>query len=230
MKKTALFVLTAALLLSLCACGGSSDAPASEAEDSGTTQTADAPAQEEQTEAPSEEPISETASDEEAPADADSGTEGSLWETYYYVDNFNQPTEDGYIGNSTCFLGTFSNSATTDSELLVNVVVDEVDVAFFLYEYGRNRVKNSSSSRDDLYNITMRTADGADYSFTGVMYCGGDRIYVEQAHIAEVISALSQEGNAMTSFYVEDADRTTTHYLFTVISNNFAAQYETLMQ
>lgn len=215
MKKTLLIVLTLAMLLSLCACGSSNDVPTSNVEDSSTTQTTDAPEQEAQN--------NETTSSESTP------NEESLWETYYYVDDFNQPTEDGYICNSTYFLGTFSNSATTDSNLLVNVVVDEVDIAFFLYEYGNNLVKNNSSSYDDLYNITMRTADGTDLSFTGTMFCGDDRIFIDPDFIPQVVSALSQEGNTMTSFYIENAERTINNYLFTVISNNFAEQYNALM-
>lgn len=227
MKKSLLIVLTLAMLLSLCACGGSNDAPTSNVEDSSTTQTTDAPEQEAQN---NETTSSESTPNEEAPAETDKAEEeASLWETYYYVDDFNQPTEDGYICNSTYFLGTFSNSATTDSNLLVNVVVDEVDIAFFLYEYGNNLVKNNSSSYDDLYNITMRTADGTDLSFTGTMFCGDDRIFIDPDFIPQVVSALSQEGNTMTSFYIENAERTINNYLFTVISNNFAEQYNALM-
>lgn len=227
MKKTLLIVLTLAMLLSLCACGSSNDTPTSNVEDSSTTQTTDAPEQEAQN---NETTSSESTPNEEAPAETDKAEEeASLWETYYYVDDFNQPTEDGYICNSTYFLGTFSNSATTDSNLLVNVVVDEVDIAFFLYEYGSNLVKNNSSSYDDLYNITMRTADGTDLSFTGTMFCGDDRIFIDPDFIPQVVSALSQEGNTMTSFYIENAERTINNYLFTVISNNFAEQYNALM-
>lgn len=227
MKKTLLIVLTLAMLLSLCACGSSNDAPTSNVEDSSTTQTTDVPEQEAQN---NETTSSESTPNEEAPAETDKAEEeASLWETYYYVDDFNQPTEDGYICNSTYFLGTFSNSATTDSNLLVNVVVDEVDIAFFLYEYGSNLVKNNSSSYDDLYNITMRTADGTDLSFTGTMFCGDDRIFIDPDFIPQVVSALSQEGNTMTSFYIENAERTVNNYLFTVISNNFAEQYNALM-
>lgn len=227
MKKTLLIVLTLAMLLSLCACGSSNDVPTSNVEDSSTTQTTDAPEQEAQN---NETTSSESTPNEEAPAETDKAEEEeSLWETYYYVDDFNQPTEDGYICNSTYFLGTFSNSATTDSNLLVNVVVDEVDIAFFLYEYGNNLVKNNSSSYDDLYNITMRTADGTDLSFTGTMFCGDDRIFIDPDFIPQVVSALSQEGNTMTSFYIENAERTINNYLFTVISNNFAEQYNALM-
>lgn len=220
MKKLLTLILTLAMTLSLCACGGN-DAPTSNVDDNSASQTTNVPEQEEQN--------SETNSNEETPNEPDSNKEeASLWETYYYVDNFNQPTEDWYIGNSTCFPGTFSNSATTDSNLLVNMIVDDIDIAFFLYEYGNHQVKNNSSSYDDLYNITMRTADGTDLSFTGTMFCGDDRIFIDTNYIPQVISALSQEGNTMTSFYIEDAERTTTNYLFIVISNNFAEQYNAL--
>ena len=227
MKKPLLIVLTLAMLLSLCACGGSNDTPTSNVEDSSTTQTTDAPEQEAQN---NETTSSENTPSEEAPAETDKAEEeASLWETYYYVDDFNQPTEDWYICNSTSFLGTFSNSAVSDANLFVDMVVDEVDIAFFLYEYGNNLVKNSSSSYDDLYNITMRTADGTDLSFTGTMFCGDDRIFIDPDFIPQVVSALSQEGNTMTSFYIENAERTVNNYLFTVISNNFAEQYNALM-
>lgn len=159
---------------------------------------------------------------------AETEEEYSLWQTRYYVDNFNQPTDEGYVSNLTYFIGSFNNSATTDSLLYVEVVVDEEDITFFLYEYGRNQVKNSSSSYDDIYNITMRTDDGTDYNFTGVVYCGGDRLFIDQTYVPEVIAALSQDGN--TSFYIEDAERITTNYLFTITSSNFAKQYAELFQ
>ena len=91
-----------------------------------------------------------------APAGGDDSSSSAadtkgLWSVNYYVDDFQQPTEEWYITNETSFTGTFSNSATTNSKLLVQVAVDEFEgegkrVAFFLYEYGRNQVKNSSTN------------------------------------------------------------------------------------
>ena len=78
----------------------------------------------------------------------------------YYVDEFNQPTNDGYVCNDTYVVGTFSNSATSDSQLYVQVLADKSDITIFLYEYGRSLVKNSSSYYVDEYDITMKTADG----------------------------------------------------------------------
>ena len=213
MKRLMTLLLMLAMSLSLCACGS---APTEEENEGNEGLVADTEQQEQ--------------SDDVGAEGEKNAEEGSsLWELGYYVDEFNQPTEDGYVCNSTVFIGTFNNSATTNSLLYVNILVDKDDISIFLYEYGSNQVKNNSSSYNDEYNIKMRTADGTDYSFTGTMYCGDDRIFIDQAHVSEVISALSQEGNTVTSFYIEDAERPVTNYLFSVISNNFAEQYDLLV-
>lgn len=67
------------------------------------------------------------------------------WRIDYSVDDFNQPTDEWYITEDEYLVGTFSNSATTNSELYANVMVDLDDnVMIFLYEYGSRQVKNSS--------------------------------------------------------------------------------------
>ena len=145
------------------------------------------------------------------------------------MDNFQQPTDESYIANMTPFVGTFSNSATRDSLLYVKVVADAKDAAFFLYEYGRdNPVKNSSSNYTDPYNITMRLADGTETAMTGTMYCGGDRVYVDDAYYDAVIAALNQEDTTV-AFYIEDAERTVSHYLFTIETSNFPELYQELV-
>ena len=80
-------------------------------------------------------------------------------------------TEDEwYITEDKYLVGTFSNSATTNSKLYANVMADLDDnVMIFLYEYGSRQVKNSSERYWDEYNITMRTPDGADHKITGTM-------------------------------------------------------------
>ena len=145
----------------------------------------------------------------------------------YYVDEFNQPTKDGYVYNPSYFLGTFSNSATTDSTLTVQMLVDKEDIAFFLYEYGKYQVKNSSSYSVDKYNITMKTADGTKHSLKGTVYCGGDRLFIDSKYKSKVIEAL--KSGETVSFYIEEKDRATTQYLFAVSSSNFADKYTQLL-
>ncbi len=70
----------------------------------------------------------------------------SAWVLDYYVDEFRLPTDEPYVTNAEPIIGIFSNSATTDSDLLVSILVDEDGLAIMLDEYGSSRVKNSYSS------------------------------------------------------------------------------------
>lgn len=207
MKKTILSILIVAMLFTLCSCGGND-----------TPTTTEQSKKEQSSETTTEAQVTESTTEKES----------SMWQIDYYVDEFNEATDEGYISNSTYFLGKFSNSATTDSNLLVEVLVDNTDVNFFLYEYGRSLVKNSSSYNDETYNIKMKTADGKVTTFTGTLACGNDRITIDQDYVPEVVKALSQKGNTTTTFYIENSERTVTNYTFAVISSDFAKQYEKL--
>ncbi len=155
-----------------------------------------------------------------------SATEG-LWSVNHYVDDFQQPTEDWFIANNAYFEGTFSNSATTNSKLLVQVAADEFEgetrVAFFLYEYGRNQVKNSSSNYVDEYTVTMRDASGNDVEMSGTVYCGGDRLFIDDQYVNTVLEAMKGEGSL--SFHIVDTQFATTSYLFTFETDNFGSLY-----
>lgn len=212
MKKPACFLLVLVMMLALCACGSTSDDKTNTDAEDTTTQQQEAA---DITEA--------NGSEEEEPVKL------GRWVIDYYVDNFQQPTEESFIANRTGpFVGTFSNSATQNSLLHVLVIVDANDVSFALYEYGGdNRVKNSSSRYNDAYNVTMRLADGTEYSMSGTMYCGGDRVYVDDAYYDTVIEAFNQP-DTNVAFYIEKADRTVTNYLFTVETSNFSELYQEL--
>lgn len=161
------------------------------------------------------------------PATTEAVTEAAvkkIWYADYYVDDFDQPTDEWYIANNNYFTGKFSNSATTDSLLNVQVLVDhKKDIVFFLYEYGRNTVKNSSQSYVDKYDIVMRTPDGTDHNLKGTLYCGGDRIFIDEAYVDTVLKALQGEGDIMFRFV--KSDRTVETYLFKVTAGNFVDLY-----
>ncbi len=154
-------------------------------------------------------------------------TSFGIFTTGYYVDEFNQPTTDGFVVNETYIAGTFSNSATTDSLLYVKVLVDEEDITFFLYEYGYHTVKNYSSRYVDEYDITMKTADGKKHNITGTIYCGSDRIFVDSKYETTVLNAL--KSGEKVSFYIVQSDSPTNTYLFTVNTSNFAEEYKKLV-
>lgn len=59
-----------------------------------------------------------------------------IWSLGHYIDDFGEPTKEAYI--STILLGTFSNSATTNSDLSVRILIDRKSIRIQLYEYASN--------------------------------------------------------------------------------------------
>lgn len=86
----------------------------------------------------------------------------SCWSMGQYIDDFGDDSGDRFI--STKLIGTFSNSATTNSLLKVDVVVESsTKISIILYEYGSSRVKEHTSTS---YILKIRTKQG-DSTLTG---------------------------------------------------------------
>lgn len=195
MKKLFALLLAGLMMLSLVACGGT---------DGGTKKDDNA---------------SETVVEEEPAIMATTTTAAKKedWVLKYYVDEFDQPTSDWYISNRLLITGKFSNSATTNSKLSVQLLLDSEDICFVLYEYGNNKVKNSYS-RNKYYDIKMKDANGTEYTLQGGIVSGGDRIALLSQYRKTVLKALKQEGTV--SFYIQDSERTVVSYLFSVQTSN----------
>ena len=67
------------------------------------------------------------------------------WEISNYVDEFQEKTDEKYIKQTV--LGTFSNSATTNSDLLAHILIDKDNIRLRLQEYGSNYAKDDESIR-----------------------------------------------------------------------------------
>lgn len=143
----------------------------------------------------------------------------SVWEMCYYVDDFDQPTDEWYVANKSYFVGKFSNSATTDSTLYAVMLVDADSVAFFLYEYGKYLVKNSYS-RSNSYTIKMKDTAGKQYTLSGYIPSNGDRLIVDNSDEKTVLNALKKSGEV--HFVIYDSDRTVEEYKFSVKTSNFS--------
>ena len=77
----------------------------------------------------------------------------SMWKIGQYLDDFGDPTGVPYVTNSELFVGTFSNSAVTNEELLIKVLFHQKYIDFVLYEYG-NRVVKDKANR--IYRIGLK--------------------------------------------------------------------------
>ena len=89
---------------------------------------------------------------------------------------------------------------------------------FFLYEYGYNEVKNPSSRYVDEYEIIMKRNDGTKHELSGTIYCGGDRLVIDEPYRPAVLEAL--KSGEPVSFYIVNVDTPTTTYLFMVHKNS----------
>lgn len=148
------------------------------------------------------------------------------WIIKYYVDEFDTPTDEWYIVNSELWVGTFSDSATNNSELSAKVLVDDRCISLALFEYSYWQVKNSSTRNMDYYDITLKLEDGTQVEVSGVIPQSGERIYISQLYTSDVLEALLGEGTVQ--FYVEDVSHPITNYLFSVDCSNFAELYNSV--
>ena len=161
----------------------------------------------------------------------------AVWEKAYYLDAFNDPTEEYYIGTAKRLSGSYSSDSVTDGKLEAELRVDAEKISVFLYENGTDLVKNGDQS-SIAFSVQMKAADGSKTQLYGEMVSGGAcvEIWEEQArsvlHFADsrqtdnpVAAALCAK-NGEVSFYLTREDQPATSYLFTVKTGNFAALYE----
>ena len=151
-------------------------------------------------------------------AGASDPTNTGIWKIKYYVDEFNNPTTEGYITTKEYVKGTFNNSATTNSLLYVIWLIDKDDVAIKLAEYGSNVVKSSYDTT--YYSIVMLDPDGKKVSMTGTMYKGGDRIYIDTSYESTVLEALKRN-SSVTFKITEKGKYASSDYLFKMEDTSF---------
>ena len=145
------------------------------------------------------------------------------WVYNYYIDHqFGEKTDEWYIETMEYLDGTFENSATDNSPLLVEILYDCNDwISIFLYEYADedNLVKNSSSQYKDYYKIVVKNEKGQTYEARGQMWPGGDRIYIIDTYHTDVLNLMKT--SQTLKFYIQNEDYPTTQYRFEVDMNNF---------
>ena len=141
------------------------------------------------------------------------------WEIAFYIDDFNNTTDEAYIRNSDFFYGTFSNSATTDSKLYAKVLIDADDIAIKLWEYGRNEVKAYTSTD---YKITILDDSGTKHYTTGTMYKNGDRIQLADWTLVNLL-----QFNTKLKIYIQEDSQygVNSTYLFSINNGNFQFIY-----
>ena len=149
--------------------------------------------------------------------------DSNLWKKGYYTDEFNEAT-----GEEFAFIdlkGTFSNTATTDSDLSVRIIADYNDIQFYLLEYETYKL----TSFFDTQTYTIRVKDGADniHTFSGWLSESTNRIILDDKYKAEMLDILKVGGRIR--FAITDDHSTSTKYVFAINNaNNFESQWDSI--
>jgi hypothetical protein len=140
-------------------------------------------------------------------------TQGTgMWTVKHYVDEFGAETKNGYVSNAEPIQGTFSNSATQDSDLLVTLLIDkDLGMSIKLYEYARNNPVKAYSS--DSYEVNVKDAAGKPYHLRAVNY-ESDRMTLDKPSAKQLHAALLKGGKVQ--FVIRESDTPTTVYNFTL--------------
>ena len=144
----------------------------------------------------------------------------NTWQIKYYVDEYNDYTNEKYI--TADFNGTMSNSivANQNSDFKFLIGTDYVDLK--IWEYGSYPVTNNGKS----YNISIKDSVGENHYFTG--YMSNDRIEFDDIGSNYVINCLKGTQN-FKILIEEDTSYNSylrpTKYLVEVRPDNFYSLY-----
>lgn len=133
-----------------------------------------------------------------------------MWTVKHYVDDFGAPTKAGYVSNTELIAGTFSNTATQNSPLLVRLLIDKnLDAGIQLYEYAHaNPVKG-----DQGYVVLVKDSAGKTYRLYGFNH-DSDRLTLRDKHAKLFHEALLKGGKVQV--VINEMDTPTTEYHFTI--------------
>ncbi len=141
-----------------------------------------------------------------------------LWEKAYYVDSFGDYTTTSYLRLKNGLYGTFSNSATTNSRLKVQFLIDSPnEMAIKLFEYGTSEVKGYYS--DSSYYIYVKDEAGVTHMFTGKN--SSDRIEISASDCPKLHKLLLE--NKILKFHI--TYQTNTSYNFTLNNDESYQKY-----
>ncbi len=135
-----------------------------------------------------------------------------IWEIAYFVDDFGEPTKDGYIRTET--KGTFSNDLTQDSKLGVGFIITDaeiIDIKFYQYFGDSPTVLYVETS----YRLLVK--DSKEKVHTLKAYHNHDRLSLTPMESKKLYDILLQGGtikfNIVSSNDFSDRD---TEYNFTI--------------
>ncbi len=158
------------------------------------------------------------------------------WVMKYYVDKFQKETDQPYLTTSHRISGTFSNSATRNSTLLVTVLYDPNNgLAFEFYQYGSSPY--SALFKSESFSVSIEDGKGKQHEFPygAILSEGSFRIQVlpsynkkKNKQAEELLQCLLDGGTV--KFLLQTTDRSTQTFLFELDADGFSAAFKGLAE
>lgn len=159
-----------------------------------------------------------------------------LWKYSFYVDDFGDYTKEGYVMLKT--LGTFSNTATINSALAVEMYLNDGSIEdpwFRLYEYAGNNPITGIYSDSSLNRINCKAKDllGYNYKFSLNQSKGQSGFFIGKNRDSRnfksfLSSAIFDESEI--KFYCEVQERPSSSYAFEFDLKYFSNAYREFLE
>jgi hypothetical protein len=128
------------------------------------------------------------------------------WETKNYVDEFGDKTDESY--KSLIANGTFSNSATTNSEALYSFTDSGDSMMITVYEYGSSKATSIEATFE---LVKIKTPSSGVVSFKRVFFTKGGSLAFFEKEYTRLIEVIKEKGN-YTIIFDRSADYSKSSY------------------
>lgn len=135
-----------------------------------------------------------------------------IWYTGFYVDEFGEETKKGYISTSSLISGTFSNSATEDSDLNVKFLISNAqDISIQLFEYAGNNPVKEGVEHGYRIRVKQDTLPPVDLEASNY----SDRLRLDSQNSKKLNNILLKGGNLKFAI-IERSDYSQSKYNFEI--------------
>lgn len=117
------------------------------------------------------------------------------WETKYYVDDFGEQTNESY--QSLVAYGTFSNSATTNSDAMYVFVKNETSLTINIFEYKRSR---ATSIEGSFVSVKLKTPSGDIETIDDAFFTKGGSLFFSKEKFTKINNLLTASGDYIMVF------------------------------
>lgn len=117
------------------------------------------------------------------------------WQTKHYVDDFGEKTDETF--ESLVAYGTFSNSATTNSEAMYHLVKDANSFSVNVYEY---KTRKATSIESLFVEVKIKTPSGSVKTVNGVLFSKTGALYFSKDKFNEISDVLTESGSYVMVF------------------------------